>query len=240
MKIFVLPGNPPSKHHYTLWAKELKTQFPSVDFHYIEYPLPKPNLLPQENLNFMVSEVAKKLKALGINDRSILIGHSFGGYFLNRLSDFFNVNSIYIFPFVGAPNLKGKLTLDLAHYFKPLLRLPIGLKAFYKIVCLSMPEVKHISLNEFGRGMVTASVEKKVLRDVLAPFSQNIHKNSLLIFNQRDSWSNMDTTKAFKERMPAIETSITHDFVLYPQDRKKMQNLLAPYIQSHFDLSAKV
>lgn len=231
MKFIILPGNPPSRFHYNLWINELKELLPESSFHYLDYLSPAQDLTPHKVLELMHLSLTKKILELESEERTIVLAHSFGGYFTESLIEHAHIECILIFPFLGAPTLPGRRKLDSAFFFKRIYSIKFIQALFHRLLKVFMPEAREISKEELVKGVLTAAVEREVLRDKIVWSRLAPVERATLIYNLEDKWSPPETTNYLKKMMASIETEITHDFVLYKSQRELMSALVVDYCQ---------
>lgn len=222
MNIIILPGNPPAEFYYKAWIDELRELMPEHTYFYLDYIEPFKTLSPEKNLQAMEMALRSQIEATTKDQKTILIAHSFGAYFLTHFLNSPNYRCILIYPFLGAPTLKGKITLDLAYYFNFLFSSGLFVKAFKYILAFFMPQVREIQESELVKGIKIARIESLILRNRITSSHPQTANNAILLFNKSDTWSPPTTTAFLSKRMQTIEANIAHDFVLDKKDRDDM------------------
>ena len=226
MRFIILPGTPPSQHHYNLWIDELKQSFQNATFHYFDYMAPQKKMNASKSFELMKQHLLKRIESVSDDGPTIIIAHSFGAYFLEDILENPMYEFILIFPFIGAPNWGARLTLDLAFFSNLFYRFTFVQKTFRFTLTLFMPESRNIQANELVKGIETASMERQLLRNRIAWKTKQFTSNSTLIFNNADRWSPGTTSNFLKKMMKTVPTKITHDFVLYKDQRILMSDLV--------------
>ena len=143
MKALIIPGNPPSAHHYFEFRQELKRTnlFEAVE--YLSYP----SFDPKQDSESYISQCINYYRDyIESNGPFFLIGHSFGGFITSQLTN--ASNAVLIFPFLGRPGLRGKITLFCASWFLRLM--PRSWQPKYQAVAsFFSKEVGHLTSKEF-------------------------------------------------------------------------------------------
>lgn len=212
MNIIILPGNPPSRYHYELWIKELKQSLPHDNFFYLEYTPPNLGRAPEQELKKMLQITHEQILKIAQTAPSLIIAHSFGGYFALNLEQ--DIPLFLIFPFLGNPSLVGKLTLSAASLLQKSRALSLFPHFLKKTTELFIPEVAYLEQTELKDGLQIAMIENIVLRNKLHKVNLKNRSRSKLIFNPSDRWSTLRTTKLLEPCMEVEETSAHHDFIL--------------------------
>jgi len=123
MNFFILPGNPPARYFYELWAAEIRERHPDARIEVAKYPL-TPDIQDSRGYFRDLTNLLTK-QFLEFRDREganiSLVGHSLGGYLalkvLEKIPD--DVESCYLLhPFLRQPMPLGRAILKLAHTLK--------------------------------------------------------------------------------------------------------------------------
>lgn len=225
-------GNPPAEYYYRLWIEELKTIHPDFNYYYFDYCCPDDHLSPEQNLALMQKTLDIQVNSIENNEKNLIISHSFGAYFLRPYYEHLNFECLLIYPFIGVPSLKGKLTLDIAYFTSFFYQFTLIQNFLHKCLSLLMPEVKKVTTEELVKGIKTAKIESEVLRNSHMEINFSKIKNATFIFNLNDIWSPPTTTKLLAQKMKGIEINLEHDFVLFPDQRIKMNQIILDYLQA--------
>lgn len=231
MNIIIFPGNPPAQYYYRLWIEELKEEHPEYKYYYFDYNEPNDNLSAEENLIMMQQNLNAKVDEASNGEETIIIAHSFGAYFLERYYNREKFSCLLIYPFLGRPKWRGKLTLDLAYISSPLFKIKTFQRLFNKSLNILMPATQNILPEELSKGIKTAGIEKLILRNNLrSNIVEQIH-NATLFYNLSDTWSPPPTINFISSKMKSVEADCAHDFVLIKSERDIMTILLKEFLQ---------
>jgi hypothetical protein len=239
-KIYIIPGNPPSEYFYEKWANELtekySTESLSCEVGYSSFPLiSQENISSQNYIQEIKSYYQAKIIEFSKGEEVTLIGHSFGCYIANLLinDDEIKISHCYnIFPFIGAPTLKGKLTLTFAN----LLGINQNFKSFFisnKILLNKVQkEIKHITSSELAASIELGIHESKLFKYKLAKnIFNNADKNTIIHNKEKDTWCNPRTIKLLRKKHVCHSTTAMHDFVVHKSERNLITDLLFSIIE---------
>ncbi len=232
MNIVILPGNPPSKYHYELWMSELMKKLPGDKFFYLDYLSPDLNKAAETELKKMVKDIKRNVSELTKNGPTIIIAHSFGGYFALNLEKKKQRSLFLIFPFLGQPKTFGKFILSVATRLPKGRALNVISSFIQKLPGPLFAEIKNVEESEIKKGFKIATIENKLFKKKILIEKLENDQSSKLIFNPKDRWSPPAVTKRLQKYFPSEKTLAKHDFILSSKQRDILTETFVRYRNS--------
>jgi pimeloyl-ACP methyl ester carboxylesterase len=226
MNYFILPGNPPAKHFYNVWANEIRERSPQSQTAVASYPLLSGCSDSQEYFRQLARSVAAQFLEFrqSAPGASALVGHSLGGYLALKIYQEMPelVDACYLFhPFLRQPEARGRFLLKLAHDLRRFSSLETWLVRARPLVGLFLPEAHRLSDEEIHVFTQLAYHEHlSIAQDRTAPLlSEELQKKLHIYSTNGDTWCPPASISMLGTGLRHVNGAASHNFVVRKSER---------------------
>lgn len=226
-KVIVIPGNPPARYFYEAWKEELEDMTGhevSIDY-YPSFEATSCSLSYLQQVEDFYLEQVKR------HEYVVLIGHSIGGYLALKILEKHPEkikHCVLLFPFLHSPGFKAKLTLGLLNQIYKRNFLKVRLAGMLNLLGYVYKDSKRLTLDELKSGLDFAFHEHKTIRRQKSlDINPNLHQKITVYYTSKDTWCPKKVAENFHPELRTEQVSLSHNFVVFPEQRKVMNDCLA-------------
>lgn len=220
MNYLLIPGNPPARHFYDLWAQEIELHHPGSHAQVGVYPDLPLTSDSRQAMNLITDSLTQQLKDFHhqVQAPVIILGHSLGAHFalkmLEQSGDLVQAVGL-LHPFLRRPQWRGRMILDFVSALSVAPRIPQTLVKSRRGLDLISAELPFVSDAEILNSFQIARHEKVTIGRDQTPLriSAADRARVFAFYCDEDIWCGSQVIRELEEQIPTQKFSAPHGFI---------------------------